>query len=199
MKSARSLQTAPLWLTQIPHRLGNTRRPQEVRASCRPQIVDTANCSTCFFIALPDKVGFVMPISRRSVIASSFASLGLGAFDAAEAAAQDRVGKNAPIPAKDNLKVTRLETFLVKPRWMFLKVHTNAGIVGYGEPITESRALTRREAVKEVKPYSIGKDPPRRASLAGLSHRRIQIGYSLLKTSLEFLKCRSMWAHPYPA
>jgi hypothetical protein len=71
-----------------------------------------------------------MPISRRSVVASAFASLGLGAFDAAEAAAQARVGKNAPIPAKDNLKVTRLETFLVKPRWMFLKVHTNAGIIG---------------------------------------------------------------------
>jgi galactonate dehydratase len=102
-----------------------------------------------------------MPISRRSVVASAFASLGLGAFDAAEAAAQERVGKNAPIPAKDNLKVTRLETFLVKPRWMFLKVHTNAGIVGYGEPITEGRALTCREAVKEIEPYLIGKDPRR--------------------------------------
>jgi galactonate dehydratase len=102
-----------------------------------------------------------MPISRRSVIASAFASMGLGAFDATEAAAQERVGKNAPIPAKDNLKVTQLETFLVKPRWMFLKVHTNAGIVGYGEPITEGRALTCREAVKEIEPYLIGKDPRR--------------------------------------
>ena len=97
-----------------------------------------------------------MPISRRSVVASAFA--GLSAF---EAAAQERVGKNAPIPAKDNLKVTRLETFLVKPRWMFLKVHTNAGIIGYGEPITEGRALTCREAVKEIEPYLIGKDPRR--------------------------------------
>jgi galactonate dehydratase len=102
-----------------------------------------------------------MPISRRSVVASAFASLGLGAFDAAEAAAQQRVGANAPIPVKDNLKVTRLETFLVKPRWMFLKVHTNAGIIGYGEPITEGRALTCREAVKEIEPYLIGKDPRR--------------------------------------
>src|SRR6195256_2753220 len=102
-----------------------------------------------------------MPISRRSVVASAFASLGLSAFDAAEAAAQERVGNNAPIPAKDNLKVTKLESFLVKPRWLFLKVHTNAGIVGYGEPITEGRALTCREAVKEIEPYLIGKDPRR--------------------------------------
>src|SRR3979411_533656 len=102
-----------------------------------------------------------MPISRRSVVANAFASLGFGAFDAAQPPAQERVGKNAPVPAKDNLKVTRLETFLVKPRWMFLKVHTNAGIVGYGEPITEGRALTCREAVKEIEPYLIGKDPRR--------------------------------------
>src|SRR6202047_501556 len=99
-----------------------------------------------------------MAISRRSAVASAFASLGLGALDAA---AQERVGKNAPLPAKDNLKVTRLETFLVKPRWMFLKVHTNAGIVGYGEPITEGRALTCREAVREIEPYLICKNPRR--------------------------------------
>src|SRR5260370_8021709 len=97
-----------------------------------------------------------MAICPRSAVSSALASLGIGA---PAAAAKERVGKNAPIPAKDNLKVTRLETFLVKPRWMFLKVHTNAGIVGYGEPITEGRALTCREAVKEIEPYLIGKDP----------------------------------------
>src|ERR1700736_1954829 len=102
-----------------------------------------------------------MPISRRSVVASAFASLGLGAFDAAEAAAQERAGKNAPVSPKDKLKVTKMETFLVKPRWLFLKVHTNAGIVGLGEPITEGPALTCREAVKEIEPYLIGKDPRR--------------------------------------
>ena len=42
------------------------------------------------------------------------------------------------------MKITKLETFLVKPRWLFLKVHTNAGIVGLGEPIVEGRALDLR-------------------------------------------------------
>src|SRR5436190_1916848 len=96
--------------------------------------------------------------SRRSVIAGAFAGVSLAA---AEASAQQRAGSNAPISPKDNLKITRLEMFLVKPRWLFLKVHTNAGIVGYGEPITEGRALTCREAVKEIEPYLIGKDPRR--------------------------------------
>ncbi len=94
-----------------------------------------------------------MSTSRRSVIAGLFAGF-------AEAA-QTRVGKDAPIAAKDNLKVTKLETILVKPRWLFLKVHTNAGIVGLGEPITEGRALTCREAIREIEPYLIGKDPRR--------------------------------------
>src|SRR5216684_1948546 len=97
--------------------------------------------------------------SRRSVIASAFAGVGLAAFDAAEAAAQQRVGRDAPISPKDNLKITKLEMMLVKPRWLFLKIHTNAGITGLGEPITEGRALTCREAVMEVEPYLIGKDP----------------------------------------
>jgi galactonate dehydratase len=42
---------------------------------------------------------------------------------------------------------------------MFLKVHTNAGIVGLGEPILEGRALTCAEGVKEIEPYLVGKDP----------------------------------------
>lgn len=98
-------------------------------------------------------------IDRRSLIAGVFAGAGLGAFERAKAAAQQSAGNNAPISPKDNLKITKLETFLVKPRWLFLKVHTNAGIVGLGEPITEGRALTCAEAVKEIEPYLIGKDP----------------------------------------
>jgi len=46
-------------------------------------------------------------------------------------------------------------------------VHTNAGIVGYGEPITEGRALTCREAVKEIEPYLIGKDSAARGRTTG--------------------------------
>jgi galactonate dehydratase len=65
----------------------------------------------------------------------------------------------APIKPGDPLKITRLETFLVQPRWLFLKVHTNAKIVGLGEPIVEGRALTVQTAVQEIEPYLIGKDP----------------------------------------
>ena len=97
--------------------------------------------------------------NRRDVIASAFAAVGLGALSPMAAEAQEQRSRNAPISPKDNLKITKLETFLVKPRWLFLKIHTDAGIIGLGEPITEGRALTCAEAVKEIEPYLIGKDP----------------------------------------
>ena len=65
----------------------------------------------------------------------------------------------APIDPRDNLKITKLEYFVLNHRRFFLKVHTNAGLVGLGEPITEGRAHTCAEAVREVEPYLIGKDP----------------------------------------
>src|SRR5438045_9184628 len=100
-------------------------------------------------------------MNRRSAIASIFTGAGMSAaFAPADALAQ-QMGNNAPITPKENLKVTKLETILVKPRWLFLKIHTDAGIVGLGEPVTEGRHLTVRTAVEEVASYLIGKDPRR--------------------------------------
>lgn len=96
-------------------------------------------------------------VARRAALKSAFAAVGLGALGSFASDAETK--RDAPIAAKDNLKITKLETFLVKPRWLFLKIHTNAGIVGLGEPITEGRALTCAEAVKEIEPYLVGKDP----------------------------------------
>lgn len=69
--------------------------------------------------------------------------------------------KPEPFRAYGNVKITKLETFLVKPRWIFLKIHTDVGVVGLGEPLLEGRALTIQTAIKEVEPYLIGKDPRR--------------------------------------
>lgn len=59
------------------------------------------------------------------------------------------------------MKITKLETFLVKPRSLFLKIHTDEGLIGLGEPILEGRALTCATAVAELEPYLIGQDPCR--------------------------------------
>lgn len=59
------------------------------------------------------------------------------------------------------MKITKMETFFVKPRWLFLKVSTDEGIVGWGEPIVEGRAQTVAAAVQEIGRYLIGQDPRR--------------------------------------
>ncbi len=57
------------------------------------------------------------------------------------------------------MKITRLTTFLVPPRWCFLKIETDEGIVGWGEPVLEGRAHTVAAAVEELADYLVGKDP----------------------------------------
>lgn len=59
------------------------------------------------------------------------------------------------------MKITRLETLYVKPRWTILKVHTDEGIVGLGEPTLEGRVQTVAAAVQEIGRYLIGQDPLR--------------------------------------
>lgn len=57
------------------------------------------------------------------------------------------------------MKITKLQTFAVPPRWLFLKMDTDEGICGWGEPILEGRADTVATMVRELSDYLIGKDP----------------------------------------
>lgn len=57
------------------------------------------------------------------------------------------------------MKITRMTTYLVPPRWVFLKIETDEGICGWGEPVLEGRAQTVATHVEELSDYLIGKDP----------------------------------------
>jgi galactonate dehydratase len=57
------------------------------------------------------------------------------------------------------MKITKLTTSIVPPRWCFLKVETDEGIVGWGEPVVEGRAHSVAAAVDELADYLLGKDP----------------------------------------
>ncbi|HWV72049.1 MAG TPA: galactonate dehydratase [Pseudosphingobacterium sp.] len=57
------------------------------------------------------------------------------------------------------MKVRSYELFQVPPRWLFLKIETDEGIVGWGEPVIEGKAATVKAAVDEMMEYLIGKDP----------------------------------------
>lgn len=59
------------------------------------------------------------------------------------------------------MRIDRIETFLVPPRWLFCRVSTDEGIVGWGEPVVEGRAEVVRAAVDVLSEYLVGQDPLR--------------------------------------
>ncbi|MCV2354292.1 galactonate dehydratase [Paucibacter sp. B2R-40] len=59
------------------------------------------------------------------------------------------------------MKITKLTTYRLPPRWMLLKIETDEGVVGWGEPVIEGRARTVETAVQEFAPFLIGQDPAR--------------------------------------
>jgi galactonate dehydratase len=59
------------------------------------------------------------------------------------------------------MKIKSIELFKVPPRWLFLKITTDDGLAGWGEPIVEGKAETVKTAVEELSSCLIGKDPMR--------------------------------------
>lgn len=57
------------------------------------------------------------------------------------------------------MKITALKTYLVPPRWLFLKVETDTGISGWGEPVLEGHAETLATKIAELAEVVIGRDP----------------------------------------
>jgi len=57
------------------------------------------------------------------------------------------------------MKIVDFKLYKVPPRWLFLKIETDEGIMGWGEPVIEGRADTVAAAVTELMENLIGKDP----------------------------------------
>ncbi|WP_430472420.1 hypothetical protein [Yeguia hominis] len=47
------------------------------------------------------------------------------------------------------MKITGMTLYKVPPRWLFLKLETDSGLCGWGEPVIEGHADTVRAAVEE--------------------------------------------------
>lgn len=54
--------------------------------------------------------------------------------------------------------VVKIETFLVPPRWLFVRIETASGIVGWGEATCEGRSETVRTAVDQLSEILMGQD-----------------------------------------
>ena len=56
------------------------------------------------------------------------------------------------------MKIKSYELFKVPPRWLFLKITTESGIEGWGEPVVEGRADTVAACVRELMAAIIGRN-----------------------------------------
>ncbi len=54
------------------------------------------------------------------------------------------------------MKIESLTLYKVPPRWLFLKVRTDEGLEGWGEPIVEGKADTVAAAIGEMADYIVG-------------------------------------------
>jgi galactonate dehydratase len=59
------------------------------------------------------------------------------------------------------VEITGFETYVVQPRWVFLKVETDAGVVGWGEPNLEGKAEAVLGALDDIEERLVGTDPRR--------------------------------------
>jgi galactonate dehydratase len=59
------------------------------------------------------------------------------------------------------MKITKLELLKVPPSWVWVKVHTDEGLVGLGEPYLENHADAVIAEVQRLEPFLIGQDPTR--------------------------------------
>src|SRR5438270_7370890 len=96
-------------------------------------------------------------MDRRSLLRGALATgtlFGLDALFTADRTDAAAVGPN------DKIKVTKLETFVLKNSWVFVKISTDAGITGWGEMLKDDAKACAAGAL-EVGRYLVGQDPNR--------------------------------------
>jgi galactonate dehydratase len=59
------------------------------------------------------------------------------------------------------MPISRVETFLVAPRWLFVRIETAAGVVGWGEASLEGHSGAVRTVVEQFGEHLVGSDPSR--------------------------------------
>jgi galactonate dehydratase len=104
-------------------------------------------------------------LSRRRFLGRSAAAItsctvlsALGQMDTyAQEIAAAKASK-AVIGPRESLKITKLETFIHRNSWVFVKITTDAGIVGWGEMLKDKSKACAAEA-QEMASYLVGKDP----------------------------------------
>jgi galactonate dehydratase len=100
--------------------------------------------------------------------------------------------KSAPIDPNDNMKVSKLETFVLKNSWVFVKLTTDTGLVGWGEMLKDD-AKACAAGAEEVGRYLIGQDPRRVAHHWQAIHRGAFYRGGPIKTAITSGIDQALW------
>jgi len=69
------------------------------------------------------------------------------------------------------MKITKVNTYHVRPRWGFVEIETDAGITGWGEAVLEGHCDAVLACVNEMSTYLIGNDPNRIEDISATIYR----------------------------
>ena len=69
------------------------------------------------------------------------------------------------------MKITKVNTYHVRPRWGFVEIETDAGITGWGEAVLEGHCDAVLACVNEMSTYLVGADPSRIEDLSATLYR----------------------------
>jgi galactonate dehydratase len=127
--------------------------------------------------------------SRRDALA---ALLGSAAAFGVEGVPMRARAANAPLGTREKIKVTKIESFVLKNSWVFVKISTDVGIVGWGEMLKDDAKACAAGAL-EVGDYLIGQDPTRVVHHWQAIHRGAFYRGGPIKTAIQSGIDQALW------
>jgi galactonate dehydratase len=128
-------------------------------------------------------------MNRRSMLRGLIAPAALVGLDSTYTCARSNAAQVGP---RDNIKVTKLETFVLRNSWVFVKISTDAGITGWGEMLKDDAKACAAGAL-EVGNYLIGKDPERVVFHWQAIHRGAFYRGGPIKTAIQSGIDQALW------
>ena len=128
-------------------------------------------------------------MNRRSWIRTI---AGAGTLYGLDALFTTKPGNAAAIGPNDQIKVTQIETFVLTNSWVFVKISTDAGIVGWGEMLKDDAKACAAGAL-EVGDYLVGEDPCRVVHHWQAIHRGAFYRGGPIKTAISSGIDQALW------
>ncbi len=127
--------------------------------------------------------------NRRTLLQGLMGAGGMMGLDAAFTTAPAEAAAADP---KDSIKITKLETFVLRNSWVFVKISTDAGIVGWGEMLKDD-ARACAAGAQEAGRFLVGQDPCRVVYLWQAIHRGAFYRGGPIKTAISSGIDQALW------